>query len=387
MRKSIFWIILIIFIYTGVESFSYGGLFFLKKYRHINYVPIDDVLSNNHRKILTKFLKGKTNYIEFSSLLGWTIKKNGASKIYQANSHGIRSSREYELTPPDDVLRIATFGDSFTNCTDVNNEETWQASLEKIALNLEVLNFGVGGYGLDQAYLRYLEMGLQHKPHIVFIGYLSKDIFRHVNTFRPFYFPDTSLPLTKPRFIIDNEELSLIPNPMDSLVDYNMLLLQPKETLAKIGENDFFYAKGYKSSKFDFSPTVRFFKLAVNNFSNSSTKSIVEASEAFELTMKIFDKFHASVSNNNALPIIVIFSDIADLTSYQYSKTKSYSSLIAYFDSKGYQYIDLMEIFDKTGKDYKLKKLFVNGHYSPFTNTLVAKHIQSYLLNNNLLHR
>ena len=106
-----------------------------------------------------------------------------------------------------------------------------------------------------------------------------------------------------------------------------------------------------------------------------------------QLTMKIFDKFHASVSNNNALPIIVIFSDIADLTSYQYSKTKSYSSLIAYFDSKGYQYIDLMEIFDKTGKDYKLKKLFVNGHYSPFTNTLVAKHIQSYLLNNNLLHR
>ena len=386
MRKLIFCAILIILIYACLESFSYGGLFFLKKYRHIKYEPVDNVLSKKHSKILTNFLKGKTNYIVFSSTLGWTTKKNGSSKLYQSNSYGVRSSREYELNPPDNVLRISTFGDSFTNCYGVSNKETWQAILENIALNLEVLNFGVGGYGLDQAYLRYLEEGLQHKPQIVFIGYMSKDIFRHVNTFRPFYYTDTSLPLTKPRFIIDNETLSLIPNPMAKLDDYKMLLLKPKETLAKVGKIDFYYSKRYKSSVLDFSPTVRLFKLIVNNISSDSSESIIEASEAFEITKKIFDEFHTSVRNNNAKPVIVIFPGKDDIISYRNSKTKNYSPLTSYFDSKNYQYIDLIGIFDETKRRDGLKKLFVdNRHYSSFTSTLVAKHIQSYLLKNGLL--
>lgn len=52
--------------------------------------------------------------------------------------------------------RIAIVGDSFTFKLEVPYEKTWGHQFE-IALGpgWQVLNFGVDGYGLDQAFLRY----------------------------------------------------------------------------------------------------------------------------------------------------------------------------------------------------------------------------------------
>ena len=52
--------------------------------------------------------------------------------------------------------------------------------MESYDSNMEVINFGVGGFGLDQAYLRYLEDGIQYKSHIVMIGFMSENIYRNV---------------------------------------------------------------------------------------------------------------------------------------------------------------------------------------------------------------
>jgi hypothetical protein len=224
------------------------------KSRHISYQPVD-AISDRHKAILTNFLKGQTSYIKFSSTLGWTIKENGHLSMYRANASGIRSNKESELIPPHNVLRISTFGDSYTHCDGVRNDETWQVLLEKLDARLEVLNFGVGGFGLDQAYLRYLEHGSQFKPHMVFIGYMSENIFRHVNTFRPFYYAGTGTPLAKPRFAVKaDEKLALIPNMFSNVSDYNVLLSEPKKILSELGVNDYYYPNRYSSSVFDFSP-------------------------------------------------------------------------------------------------------------------------------------
>ena len=391
MRRFTFWIILIILIYAFVEGLSYSCLFFGKKVLNIKHEPVN-ILSNKQRNALIHFLSGKDNYMIFSSKLGWTIKENGKGLSYQANSSGIRSNKEYELKPPDNVLRISTFGDSFTHCNDVTNNETWQAILERINTDLEVINFGVGAYGLDQAYLRYLEEGLQYKSHIVFIGYMTADISRHVTTFWPFFFSETSVILTKPRFIIENDMLSLVPNPIQKLDDYNMMLLKPKEILQEIGINDFYYSKQYASSFFDFSPTVRLGKITASRISDRFGERILvdgnynEKSEAFRITKKIFDKFHASVVNNNSIPFILIFPGKRDIIRYRTQKTKKYSHLLLYLNSKGYQYVDFMDVFCGGGKDYAIMKLFNNsGHYSSFANNLVAMRLHEYLKNHNHL--
>ena len=49
--------------------------------------------------------------------------------------------------------RINTYGDSFTQCHQVSDGETWQ---EYLAAHLgePIRNFGMGGYGAYQAYRR-----------------------------------------------------------------------------------------------------------------------------------------------------------------------------------------------------------------------------------------
>ena len=236
-----------------------------------------------------------------------------------------------------------------------------------------------------------MEEGLPYKSHIVFIGYYTEDIFRHVTTFWPFFSPETGVILTKPRFIIEDEVLLLIPNPIRELDDYTTMLRQPKEILRKIGSNDFYYSQRYTSSFFDFSPTVRLSKIAAHRISNRFSERIIvdgqynETSQAFRITKKIFDKFYADVVNNNAIPVILIFPNKRDIVRYRTQKTKHYLPLMRYFNAKGYQYIDFMHVFIGTGEDYATTNLFGDkGHYSAFANYLIAMHLHEYLKNHSL---
>ena len=390
MRKLVFWVILFIISYGLVELCSYGGLNLLPKYRDISFQP-DDLLSQKQIDSIKRIIAQKTNYTVFSSTLGWSIKQNGYSKLYKSNSQGLRSNREYELTPPHGIFRITTFGDSFTHCDDVNNNETWQAIIESYQSNLEVLNFGVPGYGLDQAYLRYLEDGSQYESHITLIGFMSENIYRNVNTFRPFYYKTTGIPLAKPRFLIDNNELSFIPNYFNEVNEYNSLLNTPKEVLYELGINDYYFDKKYRSfnkkylySDLDGSPTVQFAIILQNLIRKKIHKKdtgIVtdnyynKKSEAFIITKRIFDKFYNEVIENNSIPIIVIFPDKNDIARFQRDKTKKYAPLLSYFDSMDYKYIDLLDVL----KNADIEELFVTTHYSPDGNRFIAKNIYNSL--------
>ena len=384
MKKFNLWIILIILVYGFIELTSYSGLLFVNKYKHINYEPIDTI-STKQQKSINRSLEQKSKYVSYSSTLGWTIKKNGTSKLYQANSAAIRSDREYAITPPRGVRRISTFGDSFTHGDDVKNNETWQAAMESYDSNIEVLNFGVSGFGLDQAYLRYLEKGPQFQPNIVLIGFMSENFRRTVNTYRPFLYPKTGLPFTKPRFLIKDGELSLIPNPIKTSQDYKKLLLHPREVLPKIGVNDYYYKRHYTSSTFDWSPTVRLTTLLIQNFKKKSTIEDImingrynEKSEAFKVTKKIFDEFYNLSITNQSTPIILVFPELDDIKPYRRDKKKPYSILLSYFDSVGYKYIDLMGAFENVD----IKDLFgEKHHYSPLANKLAAKYILNYINN------
>lgn len=121
----------------------------------------------------TYFVQGKKGFIyRLDDDLGWSLGKNKKSGPYQTNRAGFRAIQEYSIIPDDDVLRIAAFGDSFVFCDDEKNTDTWPHFLQNSAKNLEVLNFGVSGYGFGQSYLRYLKDGLKFHPDIIFFNYI-----------------------------------------------------------------------------------------------------------------------------------------------------------------------------------------------------------------------
>lgn len=375
MKKLAYWAVLLVVLYVVLELVSAGGLVLLEKFRHARYEPVDR-LSKRQNAVIEDLLAGKSRYVAFSPTLGWSIKPNGASELYRANAAGLRSDREHALVPAEGARRIATFGDSFTHCDDVGNAETWQAFMEAQDPRTEVINFGVGGFGLDQAYLRYLELGRQYGSEIVLIGYMPENVQRHVNVFRPFYAPETMLPLAKPRFKIEQGALRLVPNPMQNLEDYRRLLDRPRETMLAMSTEDHHYKKRYVSTIFEPSPTARLIKIFFHEIDRAGSRGsgiegfYVEGSEALAVTQKIFDEFRAAVLADGARPVIVILPNEMDVRRQQRKGKKVYSSLLSYFESSGYEYVDLMETLEDTSEDD-----FVGHHYSPATNRRVARYL------------
>jgi len=174
------------------------------------------------RKMEHYFNRQSEAYVIDDPLLGWTIGPNRSNVegMYLSNSAGIRSRpNEYPLSPPEGVLRIELFGDSFTHGDEEPFDETWGKFLEddliKAGIATEVLNFGVPGYGVGQAYLRWKFMGLKYSPKIVVFGFQPENIKRTVNIFRSLYSRNTWLVFSKPRFFInDKEELELLNSPV-----------------------------------------------------------------------------------------------------------------------------------------------------------------------------
>jgi hypothetical protein len=316
--------------------------------------------------------------------------------MYRINDAGIRSDREFSIQP-NSLLRIAAFGDSFTYGAGVNNEDTWEEQLSRSRPGIEVLNFGVGAYGLDQAYLRYGVDGTAYRSDIVIIGFMSENIFRNVNVFRPFY--DSSYQfnlLPKPRFILDRGQLVRLENPLQTVQDFRRLVNDDRQVLSEFGRNDYHYLRRYQEGAFDFLPSVRFGK-AVTQFvrrRDSSDDVVVNGSyntnsEAFKVTEKIFDEFYRAALKNGSLPIIVVFPDLGDFRTFRQGRRVRYQPLLDVFVTKGYRFVDSMKSFTDYDPRLRVEDLTADhyGHYSRLGNSIIAGSLLRFLEQHGLTSR
>jgi hypothetical protein len=109
------------------------------------------------REVIDGFLRGPS-WARFDAELGYVLGNflpidgiEGSATISTARPDGARTSFMYVGRP----CRINTYGDSFTQCHQVSDGETWQ---EYLAAHLgePIRNFGMGGYGAYQAYRRMI---------------------------------------------------------------------------------------------------------------------------------------------------------------------------------------------------------------------------------------
>lgn len=386
-KKLAFSLVLLVFFWLLVELACWAGLWALEKYKGVEYTPaLVQTLSDKHRGILQAHIGGSSSYVVFDPELGWTIRPNGAKRGYKTNSQGIRASREYSLQPPPGVLRLAAFGDSFTHASDVPNGETWHRRLEEMGSNVEALNFGVPGFEPGQALLRYRRDGVKFHPHVVLIGFMSENINRVVNTFRPFYFPKSGVPFTKPRFALRRGELVLVPNPIQSLDGYRELLREPEKVLPRIGEDDYFYQRSSKRNPLDFLPSVRLASIFSTQYLHQPTIRggvYNTRSEAYQVTVRVLEEFYKEAEANGSLPILVLFPERRDIRTRREGKTIVYQPLLDELRGKGYRVIDLLEGFEHYDPQGEMmKKKFI--HYPRSGNRMVARHILDYLEKNGL---
>ncbi|MBI3698748.1 MAG: hypothetical protein HY238_28405, partial [Acidobacteria bacterium] len=142
--------------------------------------------------------------------LGWDIPAGDKNRLGAARRGHYPEAAHYE---------IKAFGDSFTFGSDVGETETWEAVIER-ETGWSCLNYGVAGYGPDQALLKYQRTKV--KTRCTILGVLDENIARVVNIYRAFYMDDWGPP--KPRFFVDGDGLRLEPNPIARPEDAHLLL-------------------------------------------------------------------------------------------------------------------------------------------------------------------
>ena len=184
----------------------------------------------------------------FDKELGWSRKANTSheetGKSNQITKWTI-NSKTARTNPSFDELdsKISCYGDSFTFCRQVNDNETWEHFLSKL-LDTNVLNFGVGNHGIDQSLLRLKRDFPRHKTDTVILTVVPDTISRIVSVWKHYYEYGNTFGF-KPRFVLKNNELQLIKNPIDDESKF----YRYRDFLDEIRNNDFFYGKKFKKEK------------------------------------------------------------------------------------------------------------------------------------------
>jgi len=113
---------------------------------------------------------------------------------------------------------IACFGDSFTFCRLVEDDQTWPHHLSQLT-GSNVANYGVGNYGLDQALLR-LERELPGlDARLVVMGVVPETIARIQSAWKHYFEYGNTLAF-KPRFEIRDGRLVVQPSVIRQREDY-----------------------------------------------------------------------------------------------------------------------------------------------------------------------
>jgi hypothetical protein len=389
-RRRAIVLVLLFGTYLLVEAVAYVGLRVLDAKGYQGYAPtLTSSVSEMHQDILTRVITGEAKYIGYDSKLGWTTLPYGKNELYEANSQGVRGTREYAIDPPKDTLRLAAFGDSFVHGDDEINDHAWSIVMEQTDSQVEVMNFGVGGYGPDQGYLRYLHEGKGFAPDIVLIGFQSENINRVVNVFRPFYSPTTGNPLAKPYFKLRNGKTELQKNPIGQMAGYEKLLNDPGSMLPGMGEADFHYQFRYRQGIFDWSAALRLWKVLFFEYRSRFANPIYSdgvydtSSEAYALTVAVIRDFYCDVLGNDSLPVVVLFPNRSDVNAYSNGDQLSYLPLKNWLAESDYLGIDLAEAFSDDLQTVGVREL-IRGHYTPRGNELVAEFLLEEIARMNL---
>lgn len=122
---------------------------------------------------------------------GW---QRAEGEVYVRTSSAGWRDREHTLQAAPNTFRIAVLGDSFSEAAQVEIHEAYWAVLERELAGrealqgrqIEVLNFGVSGYGTTQEFLCLEHEVWQYKPDLILLQFLpGNDVCNNSHTLEP----------------------------------------------------------------------------------------------------------------------------------------------------------------------------------------------------------
>jgi len=312
----------------------------------------------------------------FDAELGWT--RVNLEALESGGLH-TRPPGSYGPTPPEGVLRIACFGDSFTYGAEVRDHECWPYYLERSWDGAEVPNFGVGGFGTDQALLRYRREGRALGARVVLMGMLVENIGRNVNVYRPLWYPASGTCVTKPRFELADGRLELVPNPYPTRAAL-VAAIEDGSVLAMARAHDYWAARP-SLGPLRYSGLARMLAgyLAYRERDVNRIWSHPER-EPFQVTLAILESFHREALADGAeLAGVLIFPRQADLEDLA-AGDRFWQAGLDRLDRAGVPWLDLADpLLEAWRAADDVDHLYQGGHLSPEANAIAARAIEDWL--------
>lgn len=267
----------------------------------------------NARTLIDEYLHDPTGYMAYDADLGWTNRPGSCTKDhkYCANSGGLRSDHEYTKAIPPGLTRVSLFGDSFIHGHDVELAGSLAPQLETAlrtrGIGAQVLNFGVGGFGIDQAYLRYSREGARFDSDIIVEGLQFENVARHLMVFRLIAYPQSKIPFSKPRFHFDGPSLMVANKPTISPEQVpDALAHLDRSPLRKL---DRFYTDNYQRYWWRRSRLLAV--LANARHKDDSVDVMRPDGEGMQLTLAILDRFKNDVTVTGK-PFLLVYLPLKD---------------------------------------------------------------------------
>ena len=395
---SVIWIIAEIFIQIWVKLVN-------KKFPWL-------IISKDEQPKLDNLALNKFFKNGYDSELGWIRKpntsnhennKNGKT-MWNINSNGSRKNPGFD----NQKASISCYGDSFTFCRQVNDNETWEHFLSKLTKS-NIHNFGVGNYGVDQSILRLEREYSKNPTDIVILAVVPDTICRIMSLWKHYYEYGNTFAF-KPRFILKNKKIELIKNIINEEKKFDCYSKYTKE----IQKHDYFYTEKFVKEKISFPYSFNIFRNMKRNFSilkwitqitlckkfnrNISNfewmpmKIIMNINLSWRLKLfqnldstllfqKILERFSTFGSNQNFLSIFIFIpqKDDVEFIKSNYHFYQNFINIINNID--GLFFIDITKDFLKISD---LNKLYSDensygGHLSKYGNEIVANIIYKEL--------
>ena len=316
----------------------------------------------------------------FDTELGWTHRGGyrSADGLFSTGALGARGPAEYGPTPPEGVLRIACFGDSYTWCDVVTDEDAWTRRIENRRPGTEVMNFGVSGYGTDQALLRYRRDGRELGAQVVLLGILMDNVGRNVNRYRPLWYPAANACVAKPRFVLDGAGLQVVPPPFGSSEEA-LAAVTDGSILAELEPHE--HWRGPELGPLRFSSLAR---LAAG-WSAYRARSVERLwrdrdGEPYRVTLAIAEAFAREARADGArLFAVLVFPRPADHLSVLAGGERYWQGFLDDLGERGIPALDLSLPLEAAARGASSPELYAEGHLDAFGNLAVAEQLLTWI--------
>ncbi|MHC4911920.1 MAG: hypothetical protein ACYTE5_02825 [Planctomycetota bacterium] len=319
---------------------------------------------------------------------------DNSSTISTVRSNGARTSFMYVNKP----CRINTYGNSFTQCHQVNDGETWQ---EYLAAHLgePVGNFGMGGFGVYQAYRRMLrEEKTNHGAKYVILYIWGDDHIRSLLRCRYMLTRQWNQQTTRtegPGIMFHGNFWSHIEIDLQAgrLLEKDSLLPTPQSLYNMTDPDWALQMYLYKNGEIRDIPIrplktlSKHLKCPADLSDENVRSSVAELLDkySFEATKYILNKARDFTSANNKKLMVIIFNPSVTRELLNKAQIRYDQDIVDFLNANNFNYIDMNLLHVEDFKSFNLSvddyfnRYFI-GHYSPVGNHFFAYSIKDRII-------